>query len=179
MFLMRILKGTLIGAGAILPGISSGVFCVIFGIYEKLVDSILHFFQKPKENFLFLLPILIGVGIGVIVLAKFLLFFFEYYPMPTKYTFIGLILGSIPFLFKEANKKTYCIEDSFIRKEKKKSHRLFCFLCLLSSFTLTAFMVYLENHFSSSCLNMTSHFSFSYLVLCGICMAAGIVIPRY
>ena len=31
--------GILIGAGAILPGISSGVLCVIFGIYEKLVKG--------------------------------------------------------------------------------------------------------------------------------------------
>lgn len=27
--------GILIGFGAILPGVSSGVFCVIFGIYEN------------------------------------------------------------------------------------------------------------------------------------------------
>ena len=39
-FLSNCLKGVAIGSGAILPGISSGVFCVIFGIYEKLLDSI-------------------------------------------------------------------------------------------------------------------------------------------
>ena len=38
-FLSNCLKGIAIGAGAILPGISSGVLCVIFGIYEKLLDS--------------------------------------------------------------------------------------------------------------------------------------------
>lgn len=50
--------GILIGAGAILPGISSGVMCVIFGIYEKLLDSVLNFFKNPKKNLAFLLPIL-------------------------------------------------------------------------------------------------------------------------
>ena len=39
-------KGILIGAGAILPGISSGVLCVIFGLYEKLLNSILGFFKN-------------------------------------------------------------------------------------------------------------------------------------
>ena len=33
-FLVNCVKGIAIGAGAILPGISSGVLCVIFGIYE-------------------------------------------------------------------------------------------------------------------------------------------------
>jgi len=59
-FINRFLKGTAIGAGAILPGISSGVLCVIFGIYQKLVDSVLGIFKDFKKNFIFLLPIGIG-----------------------------------------------------------------------------------------------------------------------
>ena len=46
--------GILIGFGAILPGVSSGVFCVIFGIYEKLVDSVLNLFKDFKKNFAFI-----------------------------------------------------------------------------------------------------------------------------
>ena len=59
-FLINCLKGVAIGAGAILPGISSGVLCVIFGIYEKLLDSILNFFKDIKNNIKFLLPIILG-----------------------------------------------------------------------------------------------------------------------
>jgi len=43
-FFIEVIKGIFIGAGAILPGISSGVLCVAFGIYEKLVDSVIGFF---------------------------------------------------------------------------------------------------------------------------------------
>ncbi len=52
-FLVNCVKGIAIGAGAILPGISSGVLCVIFGIYEKLLDSILNFLKILKiiQNF--------------------------------------------------------------------------------------------------------------------------------
>ena len=50
-FFIDSLKGIALGAGAILPGISSGVLCVIFGIYEKLLDSILYFFRDVKKNF--------------------------------------------------------------------------------------------------------------------------------
>ena len=37
-FISNCIKGIFIGAGAIIPGISSGVLCVIFGIYEKLLN---------------------------------------------------------------------------------------------------------------------------------------------
>ena len=49
-FLRNCAMGIAIGSGAILPGISSGVFCVIFGIYEKLIDSILNFIKYTKKN---------------------------------------------------------------------------------------------------------------------------------
>ena len=49
--LYRFVVGIFIGAGAILPGISSGVLCVIFGIYDKLVNSILGFFRNVKETY--------------------------------------------------------------------------------------------------------------------------------
>ena len=48
-FILDCITGFFIGAGAILPGISSGVLCVIFGIYEKLIDSVLNFFKSPKK----------------------------------------------------------------------------------------------------------------------------------
>ena len=57
-YVCQIFKGIALGAGAILPGISSGVLCVVFGIYEKLIDSILGFFKDIKGNLKFLLPLL-------------------------------------------------------------------------------------------------------------------------
>lgn len=57
-YISQVFKGIALGAGAILPGISSGVLCVVFGIYEKLIDSILGFFKDIKGNLKFLLPLL-------------------------------------------------------------------------------------------------------------------------
>lgn len=56
-FLGSCFKGIAIGAGAIIPGISSGVLCVIFGIYDKLLNSILNFLKhlKKMQNFYYLL----------------------------------------------------------------------------------------------------------------------------
>ena len=55
--------GILLGTGAILPGISSGVICVILGMYDKLVESIFNLFKDFKKNFLYLFPIALGVSI--------------------------------------------------------------------------------------------------------------------
>ena len=59
-FLINFIKGILIGIGAILPGISSGVICIVLGLYEKLLDTILNFFKDIKNNIKFLLPIILG-----------------------------------------------------------------------------------------------------------------------
>ena len=100
----RFCMGVFIGAGAILPGISSGVLCVIFGIYDKLINSVLGFFKDIKTNFKFLFPIVTGVGIGVILFGNILKTMFTLYPIQTNFAFIGLILGCVPNLFKIANK---------------------------------------------------------------------------
>lgn len=102
-FIFRFFIGILIGAGAILPGISSGVFCVIFGIYENLINSIVIFFEKPIKNFKYLFPLFIGGIIGILILGKILNLLLYTYPLQTKSMFIGLILGCFPSLLKNIN----------------------------------------------------------------------------
>ena len=82
------------------------LFDKIFGIYEKLLDSILNFFKDIRKNIKFLLPIFIGIGIGVLSFSKILNYLLFQFPIQTKSIFIGLILGSIPSLLKEANCKS-------------------------------------------------------------------------
>lgn len=86
--LSNIVKGIFIGSGAILPGISSGVLCVIFGIYEKLLNSVLDFFKSPKENLKFLIPIIIGTTIGVLIFSNLLNYVLYTFPLQTKSIFI-------------------------------------------------------------------------------------------
>ena len=152
-FLQNCAMGIAIGSGAILPGLSSGVFCVIFGIYEKLIDSILNFFKFPKKNFKFLLPIFIGMFIGVFIFSNLINYFLIKIPLQTKSIFIGLILGSIPSLFKEVN-KNYKFELKYL-------------LFTLISFIIGILSVFLESNIST---NITSvNFNFFYLLLSGYC----------
>ena len=104
-FFLDFFKGIAIGAGAILPGISSGVLCVVFGIYETLLNCALNFFKNFKYNFKLLFPIVLGAFVGVVLFGNILKYIFYAYPIQTKSIFVGLIIGSIPELLKEAKSK--------------------------------------------------------------------------
>lgn len=88
----NLFAGILIGAGAILPGISSGVFLCCFGLYEKIVDSVLHFFKDIKNNIKFIFPIAFGIFIGVFAFGNLLKILFNKFYMEASFSFIGLIL---------------------------------------------------------------------------------------
>ncbi len=158
--LLNIFKGICIGSGAILPGISSGVLCVIFGLYEKLLNSVLDFFKSPKENIKFLFPIFIGVLIGVLAFSNVLNYVLYKFPIQTQALFIGLILASIPSLLRETN-----------QKQKFKAHY---FLYTLFAFLIGIFSVFLEKHLSIS--NYTNINVF-YLISAGFLMSVGIIVP--
>ena len=160
-FFIQIIMGIAIGAGAILPGISSGVLCVIFGIYEKIIDSILNILKDVKKNIKFLFPIILGCAIGVIIFSKFLIYLFNTYPNQAKSIFAGLILGSIPSLVKMTNKAS-----GF------KLH--FLFYTFLTMFIAISSILIQNAIFNISISNI----NYLYLILCGFFMAAGVVIPR-
>ena len=86
-FLFSIVKGILIGIGAVVPGISSGVLCVIFGIYERLVDSVLGLFNNFKKNTAFLFPIVLGTIIGFLLFGNVLNYAFTNFESECKLLF--------------------------------------------------------------------------------------------
>ena len=129
-----------------------------FGIYEKLVDSILHFFKDIKNNLKFIIPIAIGTFIGVFLFGNILKIAFDRFYMQASFAFIGLILGSLKLVIKQADIKKITL-----------SH----IICLLLAFSFSLYLVALE-----SSLNITTYInSNSYLILAGCLMSAGIVIP--
>ena len=159
-FVSNLFKGIAIGAGAILPGISSGVLCIIFGIYEKLLDSILGFFKNIRKNFKFLFPLFLGGLLGILLFSKLLNYLLYAYPTPTKSTFVGLILTTIPSLLKEVN-----------HKHKFKLTYIFYLIIALLIGLLT---VFLEKNIIISSNN---EFNYFYLILCGFLMSIGVVVP--
>lgn len=161
-FISDFLKGVAIGAGAILPGISSGVLCVIFGIYETLLNCVLNFFKNIKHNFKILFPIGLGCFVGVFLLGNVLKYVFYAYPIQIKFIFMGLILGSVPKLMKKVNEK-----DKF-----KFRYLIYLFVSL----GIGLFLVYLEKKLHTTTGN-TTEFTFLFLVFAGTLMSTGVIIP--
>jgi putative membrane protein len=91
------------GVANIIPGVSGGTIAVVFGIYEDLMIALGNFItdkQKRWQYIRFLTVLFTGTLISIISLARLLSWSFEYYPLPTVYLFLGLIIGSIPVVIK-------------------------------------------------------------------------------
>ncbi len=95
-FLLDVLRGVAIGVAFIIPGFSGGSVAAILGIYEKLVGAIADFFKHFKSSFLTLLPIVLGMLLGVAALILPIQWGLKHYPMPTVTLFVGLALGGLP-----------------------------------------------------------------------------------
>jgi len=113
---INFLKGALVGVANIIPGVSGGTIAVITGIYENIIgiaSNILKHLRSWKEfkkDLIYIIPIGIGAVIGILLLSKLIKFLLESYNMQTMYAFLGLIIGSIPLIFKKANEKKFNIK---------------------------------------------------------------------
>jgi len=102
----NIYRGFFMGVSDIVPGVSGGTIAVLLGIYDRLIASINGLFSKEwKRHLGFLIPLGIGAGLALFSLSHLMEWLIDTYPVPTFYTFIGLIIGVLPFLFHESGAK--------------------------------------------------------------------------
>ena len=120
-YLVIFIKGMMMGAADIIPGISGGTIALITGIYEKLLKSInsiswktivqvkksgLKFVWK-KINGRFLLTLLSGIITSILLFSWILEWLFKNESVALWSFFFGILLASFIFLIKiEIQKKT-------------------------------------------------------------------------
>lgn len=97
-FLMDIIKGTLIGIANIIPGVSGGTMAVSLGIYDKLISAVSGLGRDWKKSLGTLLPIILGCGIGIAGFTYAVEYLLSRHTFVTSMAFVGLILGGIPVL---------------------------------------------------------------------------------
>lgn len=102
---VKIIQGALIGAGAVLPGVSGGVLAVLFGVYKPLMRLLAHPAKEWKNSLVELWPILAGVVVGYIGIAKVLSEVLKMYETQALALFVGMTIGIMPSLFREAGEK--------------------------------------------------------------------------
>ena len=104
-WLRDFLCGALIGAGAILPGVSGGVLAVIFDVYRPMMEILTHPKQGIARYWHIFLPLGIGWAVGFLGLAKGITAAYSLSAAATVWLFIGLIGGTFPALWREAGKE--------------------------------------------------------------------------
>ena len=127
-YILNILKGALMGAANVIPGVSGGTMALLTGIFEKLINAIkafdLHAIKlglrfKFKELFehvdlKFLSAIGIGVVASILTFARLLDYLFEHHALYVWSFFFGLILASVYFVGKKISKRTISVIALFL-----------------------------------------------------------------
>lgn len=159
-FLKDFIKGIIIGIGAIAPGVSGGTFAVIFGVYDKLTNAIANIFNNFKKKLLILLPVGLGVCVGVLGFSRIVKYLFEHHEVEIIFLFIGLMIGTLPSVVKEANKKGF---------------RRRYLLLFIIAFSVTTLFTILENSVIDI-IPQSSH-SFISLITYGVIIGFGTIVP--
>ena len=154
---MRIFQGALIGLGAVLPGISGGVLCVVFGIYKPVMELLSNPIKHFRTHLPRLIPVIIGMGIGFLGVANLLSFFLDRYPDQSVCLFIGLITGMLPSLWREAG------EQGRARGSYVAMAAAFIIVTVLLA-SLNIFSVRIEP-------------GFGWYLFCGFCLALSVIAP--
>ncbi|QMT17837.1 DUF368 domain-containing protein [Planococcus maritimus] len=102
----NIYRGILMGISDLIPGVSGGTIAFILGIYDRLLESISGFFSREwKKHLGFLVPLGIGIVITLLLFSRFIEFLLENHYEATQFFFMGLILGVLPYIMKQAEVK--------------------------------------------------------------------------
>jgi len=110
------LKGFLMGAANVVPGVSGGTMALLTGIYEKVINALNSLMTAEPYKLLlkgrfrefwkaidgeFLLALAIGVLVSIFSLAKLMEHVLAHYPILTWAFFFGLILASAYYMLRD------------------------------------------------------------------------------
>ncbi len=110
------------GSADLVPGVSGGTIALVFGIYRRLIDAVrtgssaLGRFIKldfaggfallKSVEWIFFVPLLMGIGAAVLILAGPIEHALEAYPVQMAGLFLGLVAGSVVVAWGLIEKRT-------------------------------------------------------------------------
>ena len=103
----RFWKGIVVGIGGVAPGLSGSVLLIIFGLYRKTLDALGSLLKDLRKNLAFLAPLVAGMFAGVLMFSRVIDFCLGNFEMPTRFCFLGLILGTLPMVWREVRKEGF------------------------------------------------------------------------
>lgn len=109
--LVNVVRGSLIGAAEVVPGVSGGTIALVIGLYETLISSAAAFVKGVlallrgrtddartllgQVHWRVVIPVGVGMAAAVVVGAAVLEPLVEEYPVQTRAVFFGLVLVGI------------------------------------------------------------------------------------
>jgi len=89
--------GMIASATMVIPGISGSFVLMLLGYYEPIINTItdLTHFNSIWDNLLILMPVGLGILVGIVLVAKVIEFLFNRHEEKTYFGIIGFILASI------------------------------------------------------------------------------------
>ena len=166
-FIMRLFKGVAMGVANVIPGVSGGTIALITNIYEELIDSLKSFNLNALKlilkgqfktlhsqlNLNFLIPIMLGIVLSILSLAKLFDYLLVEYPAHTWAYFFGLVLASVYYVGL-----------------KVKNWNLKIIVTLI-----IGALVALTISFASP--SLTENSSYFYIFICGLVGICGMIFP--
>lgn len=95
------LLGFFVGLAVIVPGISGSTVAIIFKLYDAFLYAVSNLFKQFRRCFFFLLPIAIGIVIGLAAGFFTVQKALEYIPFAIVGGFAGLMCGAFPAVTDE------------------------------------------------------------------------------
>lgn len=171
--------GIIFGIANVIPGVSGGTIAVVFGIYDRLINVITINVKKIFKEWKFLLPLGLGVVVGIILFSKLIALLFERYPVQTNWFFIGIILGSIPMIYKRIMSADGIEHTEPADSKKKRLVPAFSsVVCCLVAFGIMIVMAFVEVSEAGSVVQTELTLSLAVRLFIGLALAAiAMIIP--
>lgn len=100
--IMTAVKGLVVGATMLVPGVSGGSMAMILGLYDRLIQSVSSFFKDKKGNLLFLGEFSAAAVLGMIIFARPLEALLSVNEKMMMFFFVGVVLGGCPVICRAA-----------------------------------------------------------------------------
>ncbi|MCL1990143.1 MAG: DUF368 domain-containing protein [Defluviitaleaceae bacterium] len=102
-----IFYGLCLGISLLPPGFSVATMAMILGIYEELIGLLNDLFStKMKQTLKPLVSLGVGAVFAIAVFAWLIRRSMMRFPYQTRFFFIGLIVATVPLIYKQADVKT-------------------------------------------------------------------------
>ena len=105
--LILALKGLVVGATMLVPGVSGGTMAMLLGVYDRLVSSVSSFMSAKRASFIFLALFALGGGAGMLLFAKPILGVIEAWPRPAGWFFLGAVAGGVPLMLRKSRVRQF------------------------------------------------------------------------